>query len=58
MYSPATGSEELEDRRGEEQVSLAWRAGRAREFVDLQPEFEVAIDRFTTWLARLEDDDE
>ncbi len=58
MYSTDRGIEELEARRGEEQVSLAWLAGRAQEFVDLQPEFEVALDRFTTWLARLEDDDE
>ena len=58
MYSTDRGIEELEERRGEEQVSLAWLAGRMREFVDLNPEFEVALDRFTTWLARLEDDDE
>lgn len=57
MYSTDKGIEELEDRRGEEQVSLAWLAARSREFVDLQPEFEVAIDRFTTWLARLDDDE-
>ena len=57
MYSTDKGIEELEDRRGEEQVTLAWLAARAREFVDLQPEFEVAVDRFTTWLARLDDDE-
>ena len=58
MYSTDRGIEELEERRGEEQVSLAWLAGRMREFVDLNPEFEVAVDRLTTWLARLDDDDE
>ena len=58
MYSTDRGIEELEQRRGEEQVSLAWLAGRLQEFVDLNPEFEVAVDRLTTWLARLEDDDE
>ena len=58
MYSTDRGIEELEQRRGDEQVSLAWLAGRMQEFVDLHPEFEVAVDRLTTWLARLEDDDE
>ena len=58
MYSTDRGIEELEQRRGGEQVSLAWLAGRMQEFVDLNPEFEVAVDRLTTWLARLEDDDE
>lgn len=58
MYSTDRGIEELEERRGEEQVTLAWLAGRMREFVDLNPEFEVPVDRLTTWLARLEDDDE
>ncbi len=27
------------------------------EFVDLNPEFETAIDRLATWLARLDDED-
>ncbi|MDX6235769.1 MAG: hypothetical protein QOG10_584, partial [Kribbellaceae bacterium] len=27
-------------------------------FVDLNPEFETPIERFATWLARLDDDDE
>ncbi|MCW2665899.1 MAG: hypothetical protein JWN57_861 [Frankiales bacterium] len=58
MYSTDRGIEELDERRGEEQVSLAWLAGRMREFVDLNPEFEVAVDRLSTWLARLDDDDE
>ena len=58
MYSTDRGIEELEQRRGEEQVSLAWLAGRMQEFVDLNPEFEVAVDRLTNWLARIEDDDE
>ena len=58
MYSTDRGIEELEARRGEEQVSLAWLAGRMREFVDLHPEFEVPVGRLTTWLARLDDDEE
>ena len=58
MYSTDRGIEELEQRRGEEQVSLAWLAGRLQEFVDLNPEFEVAVDRLATWLARLDDHNE
>lgn len=50
--------EELAERRGEETVSLAWLAGRLTEFVDLHPEFEVAVDRLATWLARSDDDDD
>ncbi len=56
MYATARGIEELEARRGGEQVSLEWLAGRLRVFVDLHPEFEDAADRFATFLAR--DDDE
>jgi hypothetical protein len=50
MYATDRGIEELEVRRGGEQV------GRLRVFVDLHPEFEDAADRFATFLAR--DDDE
>jgi hypothetical protein len=35
---------------------LSWLAERLREFVDLNPEFETAVDRLATWLARLDDD--
>ncbi|GAB3687485.1 DUF6104 family protein [Angustibacter aerolatus] len=58
MYFTDRGLEELETRRGEEEVSLAWLAERMREFVDANPEFEVPVERFATWLARLGDDDE
>ncbi|WP_433160835.1 DUF6104 family protein [Kribbella sp. CA-247076] len=58
MYFTDRGIEELEGRRGEEDVSLAWVAERLREFVDLNPEFETPIERFATWLARLDDEDE
>ena len=51
--------EELRASRGRETVSLAWLAGELRYFVDLNPDFEVPVDRLTTWLARLDDlDDE
>jgi hypothetical protein len=58
MYFTDRGIEELQDRRGEEQVSVAWLAGRLRDFVDLNPEFETPVDRLATWLARLDDDEE
>ncbi len=56
MYFTDRGIEELQARRGEEDVSLAWLAERMREFVDLNPEFEVPVERLATWLARLDDD--
>ncbi|HEU5426895.1 MAG TPA: DUF6104 family protein [Actinocrinis sp.] len=58
MYFTDRGIEELDDRRGEERVSLAWVAERLREFVDLNPEFETPIERLATWLARLDDEDD
>ncbi|WP_165949468.1 DUF6104 family protein [Kribbella turkmenica] len=58
MYFTDRGIEELEGRRGEEDVTLAWVAERLREFVDLHPEFETPIERFATWLARLDDEDD
>jgi Family of unknown function (DUF6104) len=58
MYFTDRGIEELADRRGEEQVTLAWLAGRLRDFTDLSPEFATAIDRLATWLARLDDEDD
>ncbi len=44
-------------RRGGEQVSLEWLGDRLRDFVDANPEFETAVDRLATWLARADDDD-
>jgi Family of unknown function (DUF6104) len=52
MYFTDRGIEELEHRRGEEQVTLGWVAERLRDFVDVNPEFEVAVERLATWLAR------
>ena len=57
MYFTDQGIEELAQRRGEEEVSLSWLAERLREFVDLNPEFEVPVDRLAKWLARLDEDD-
>ena len=56
MYFTDRGIEELEARRGEETVSLRWVAAQLQTFVDLNPEFETAIERLATWLARLDDD--
>lgn len=58
MYFTDRGIEELQARRGEEQVSLEWLSERLTEFVDLHPEFEIPVERLATWLARLDDDDE
>ena len=58
MYFTDRGIEELQSRRGEEEVSLAWVAERLQEFVDLNPEFETPVERLATWLARLDDEDD
>ena len=57
MYFTDRGIEELTARRGSEEVSLTWVAEQLRAFVDLNPGFEVPIERLATWLARLDDDD-
>jgi len=58
VYETDRGVEELERRRGAEEVSFAWLAEQLRVFTDLNPEFETPVDRLATWLARLEDDEE
>jgi hypothetical protein len=61
MYFTDRGIEELDQRRGDEEVTLGWLAERLREFVDLNPDFETPVERLATWLARLdegEDEDE
>jgi hypothetical protein len=58
MYFTDRGIEELQTRRGEEEVSFDWLADRLQEFVDLNPEFEVPVERLATWLARLDDGDD
>ena len=58
MYFTDRGIEELDARRGQEQVTLGWLAVRLREFVDLHPDFEVPVERLATWLARDDQDDE
>ena len=58
MYFTDRGLEELERRRGDEEVTLAWLAEQLQAFVDLNPEFEVPVERLATWLARLDDEDD
>jgi hypothetical protein len=57
MYFTDRGIEELEQRRGDEEVTLAWLADKLRSFVDANPDFETAIERFATYLARDDEDD-
>jgi hypothetical protein len=58
VYFTDRGIEELAQRRGEEEVTLEWLSEQLRTFVDLNPEFETPIERFATWLARLDDDED
>ncbi|HYQ68884.1 DUF6104 family protein [Actinophytocola sp.] len=58
MYFTDRGLEELEERRGDEEVTLAWLAAKLRGFVDANPEFENAVERLATYLARDDEDDE
>jgi hypothetical protein len=58
MYFTDRGIEELQDRRGAEEVTLAWLAERLRGFVDLNPDFEIPVDRLASWLARLDDEED
>jgi Family of unknown function (DUF6104) len=57
MYFTDRGIEELAQRRGDETVTLEWVAERLRDFVDLNPDFETPVERFATWLARLDDEE-
>ena len=52
MYFTDRGIEELEKRRGDEEVTLAWLAERLQEFTDVHPEFETPVERFA--IARVE----
>jgi hypothetical protein len=58
MYFTDRGIEELTSRRGDDEVTLEWLADRLQEFVDLNPEFEIPVERLATWLARLDDPDD
>jgi hypothetical protein len=58
VYFTDRGIEELVERRGEESVTLEWVGEQLKNFVDQHPEFETPIERFATWLARDDEDDE
>lgn len=58
VYFTDRGIEELEERRGDEEVTLAWVADRMRVFVDLNPQFEDAAERLATFLARDDTDED
>ncbi len=55
MYFTDRGLEELQKRRGDEEVTMAWLAEQLQIFVDTYPEFETPVERLATWLARLDD---
>ncbi len=56
MYFTDRGLEELEERRGEDRVTLGWLAVRLREFIDLHPDAASPVDALASWLARLDED--
>jgi Family of unknown function (DUF6104) len=56
VYFTDRGIEELEERRGSDQVALGWLAERLRDFVDEHPDAESVVDLLASWLARLEDE--
>jgi hypothetical protein len=58
VYFTDRGIEELVERRGGEQVSVEWLGERLQQFVDGHPEFETAVERLATWLARLDDEED
>jgi hypothetical protein len=58
MYFTDRGIEELDERRGDEQVTLSWVADRLRAFVDANPDYEDTIERLATFLARDDADDD
>lgn len=58
MYFTDRGLEELEARRGQEEFTFSWLAEKLRTFVDVNPEFETAVERLATYLARDDDEDD
>ena len=56
MYFTDRGIEELDERRGADQVTLGWLAERLRDFVDVHPDAESTVDSLASWIARLDDD--
>jgi hypothetical protein len=56
MYFTDRGIEELEQRRGDEEITLGWLAEKLRAFVDAHPDYEDAVERLATFLARDDQD--
>ena len=56
VYFTDRGIEELESRRGDEEMTFAWLADRLRAFVDANPELDNAVERLATFLARDDED--
>jgi hypothetical protein len=56
MYFTDRGIEELEQRRGDEEITLGWLAEKLRAFVDANPDYEEAVERLATFLARDDQD--
>jgi uncharacterized protein DUF6104 len=56
VYFTDRGILELAERRGDEEVTLAWLAEKLSVFTDLHPEHEATIEQLATWLARSDDD--
>jgi hypothetical protein len=57
VYFTDRGLDELEDARADDDVAVEWLVARMREFIDLHPEYEAAVDRLAAHLARADDDD-
>jgi len=58
VYFTDRGLEELAERRGQEEFTFSWLAEKLRTFVDTNPEFETAVERLATYLARDDEDAE
>jgi len=56
MYFTDRGIEELEERKGNETISVSWLTAQLRNFVDENPEFEISVERLATYLARVDDE--
>jgi hypothetical protein len=56
VYFTDRGIEELDERRGQDAVTLGWLALRLQSFVDIYPQFEAPVGQLATWLARGEED--
>ena len=58
MYFTDRGIEELDARRGDEQVTFSWLAEQLRALVDLHPEVATPLARLATFPARPDEHEE